>query len=198
MERCSNYRPSVLSFLCTVAIVCSLAEVASIYPTAGGPYHWVAALAPPETRSPAAWFTGWISIGGQTLLTASSALAAGLQLQSLITLNHPNSYSPQRWQGMLCYWAILMYSSATNIWGSKVSATVNNIADHLYLLFWTEIIMPVESIVVIELHQMRSTGRFLCWDSKPESIVHVRFGSQATLLSDVDAATELAKLVRNK
>ncbi len=58
------------------------------------------------------------------------------------------------------------------------------LADQLYLLFWTEKIMPVESVVVIDLKQMRSTGRFFCWDPKPGKGIRTLFGSYATLLSD--------------
>lgn len=55
--------------------------------------------------------------------------------------------------------------------------------DGLYLLFWTETIMSVESLVVIDLEYMRSTGRFYCWDPKPREAVHVRFGSHATVVA---------------
>lgn len=72
----------------------------------------------------ASWFTGWISIGGQIVLTASAAFAAGLQLQALITVNN-DSYIPQRWQGMLFYWMIILYSAVVNIWGSKVLPHTN-------------------------------------------------------------------------
>jgi choline transport protein len=90
-----------------------------------GQYHWVAALCPPSTRSAASWATGWISVGGQIVLTASAAFAAGLQAQALITLNHPDTYTPQRWQGMLFYWAILAYAGVLNIWGMKAMPHVN-------------------------------------------------------------------------
>lgn len=59
--------------------------------------------------------------------------------------------------------------------------------EKLYLLFWTEKIMPVESVVVVDLKQMRSTGRFFCWDPKPNAAVRTLFGSYATLLSDTNA-----------
>jgi hypothetical protein len=73
------------------------------------------------------------------------------------------------------------------------------ITDNLYLLFWTETVMPVESIVVIDLQKMRSTGRFLCWDPKPQSMVHVRFGSQATLINDAgNVLAELEKPLRKE
>jgi hypothetical protein len=73
----------------------------------------------------ASWLTGWVSIGGQIVLTASAAFAAGLQMQGLITLNHPESYIPQRWQGMVFYWTILLYAAVVNIWGSKILPHTN-------------------------------------------------------------------------
>lgn len=62
------------------------------------------------------------------MLAASAAFAAGLQLQALITLNNPDSYIPTRWQGMLFYWLIIAYSTAINIWGSKILPHTNTAA----------------------------------------------------------------------
>lgn len=59
-----------------------------------------------------------------------------------------------------------------------------DVAPDLIILFWTETIMPVESIVVVDLQRMRSTGRFFCWDPKPNRMVHLTFGSKATLLNE--------------
>lgn len=63
-------------------------------------------------------------MGGQVVLTSSAAFAAGLQVQSLIILND-DSYIPARWQGMLFYWAILVYALAMNIWGHRLLPTAN-------------------------------------------------------------------------
>lgn len=82
-------------------------------------------LAPEREGIVPSWFTGWISIGGQIVLTASAGFLGGLQLQSLITLNNPHSYVPERWQGMLFYWLVLAYSAAVNIWGSKILPHTN-------------------------------------------------------------------------
>jgi phenolic acid decarboxylase len=70
--------------------------------------------------------------------------------------------------------------------------------DNLYMLFWTETVMPVESIVVIDLENMRSTGRFYCWDPKPKEAVHVRFGSYATVLAQTSPLETLRKVSQNK
>lgn len=93
-----------------------------------GQYHWVHCLTPSSYQATAAWFTGWISIGGQLVLAASAAFAGGLQLQALITLNRMDSYVPTRWQGMLFYWLVLAYSTAVNIFGSKILPHTNTAA----------------------------------------------------------------------
>ncbi|KAH6867348.1 amino acid permease [Thelonectria olida] len=132
----------VLSFFCTVCIVVSLGEIASIYPTAGGQYHWVAALSPASMRSAASWATGWISLGGQIILTASSAFAAGLQAQALIVLND-NSYVRTRWQGMLFYWAVLVCAGVINIWGMKVMPRLNLLSGIIHIVAFVAILITL-------------------------------------------------------
>lgn len=145
----ANDQNSVLSFICTVCIAASLGELASIYPTSGGKtpflpivsswsvltyeilktgqYHWTAGLAPETSRAFASWATGWISVGGQIVLTASAAFSAGLQFQACITVNNP-SYVPERWHGMMFYWMVLAYSLVMNIWGYKLLPHMNVIS----------------------------------------------------------------------
>ncbi len=71
-----------------------------------------------------------------------------------------------------------------------------DVADDLTILFWTETIMPVESIILIDLKRRHSTGRFLCWDPKPKQVVHLTFGSLATILNETKYPKELPKLVK--
>ena len=53
----------------------------------------------------------------------------------------------------------------------------------LTILFWTETVLPIESIIVIDLKEKRSTGRFFCWDPKPQQTIAITFGSLATELN---------------
>lgn len=78
-------------------------------------------------NKPLGWLTGWTSIGGQIVLTASPAFVAGLMTQGLIILNK-DGYSGTRWQGMLLYWAFLLYATAINVWGHKLLPTANLIS----------------------------------------------------------------------
>ncbi|RNJ60334.1 hypothetical protein D7B24_008716 [Verticillium nonalfalfae] len=125
----------VISFLCTICVASSLAEIASIFPTAGG----------------------WISVGGQTILTASAAFAAGLQLQALITINNDN-YVPERWQGMLFYWAVLVYAMVMNIWGSKALPHANLIAGVIHVTAFIAI------VIVLGVMSKKNTASFVFTD----------------------------------
>ncbi|KAK7408791.1 hypothetical protein QQX98_009035 [Neonectria punicea] len=52
-------------------------------------------------------------------------------MQALIVLND-DTYTPARWQGMLFYWAVLVYAMAINNWGSKLLPTANLLSGVLH------------------------------------------------------------------
>lgn len=58
------------------------------------------------------------------------------------------------------------------------------LADDLFIFFWTEKVMPVESFLVIDLAQRRSIGRMFCWQESSQEVVHVPFDSRFTVLND--------------
>lgn len=68
------------------------------------------------------------------------------------------------------------------------------LGEELYLLFWTETVMPIESVMVVDLKLMRSTGRFFCWDPKAERMVHKVFGYYATIPAESNLESVLASL----
>ncbi|RDW86978.1 uncharacterized protein DSM5745_03620 [Aspergillus mulundensis] len=72
------------------------------------------------------------------------------------------------------------------------------LAENLYLLLWSEKMMPVESIVVVDLDRMRSAGRSFCRDLKPAKPVQMMFGSYACVLAETDAAGVVARQQETK
>ncbi|KAJ4298038.1 hypothetical protein N0V90_005937 [Kalmusia sp. IMI 367209] len=144
----------VASVICSIAIALSMGEIASIYPTAGGQYHWVAALSPPSTRSIASWSVGWINVGGQIVLSAAAAFAGALQLLGIVILNE-ETYVPKRWQGLLLYWAILLYGAAINIWGSRLLPATNNISGVIHLVGLVAI------MIVLGVMSEKNTAHFV-------------------------------------
>ncbi|KAK3686554.1 hypothetical protein LTR37_019693, partial [Vermiconidia calcicola] len=78
----------------------SMAELASMAPTAGGQYHWVSEFAPREYQRLLSYLTGWLCVlGWQTALCATTYSAA-LALQGMIALSIPG-YSAPAWHGVL-------------------------------------------------------------------------------------------------
>lgn len=55
----------------------SLAEFVSSYPTEGGMYHWIAAVAPRKMTGVLSFFTGWFSVLGCKLSRHSIACRDG-------------------------------------------------------------------------------------------------------------------------
>ncbi|KAF2851897.1 amino acid permease [Plenodomus tracheiphilus IPT5] len=144
----------LMSVICTIAIALSLGEIASIWPTAGGQYHWVAALSPPSSRSLAAWSTGWINVGGQIVFTASAAFAAALQILGMAIMTD-ETYAPERWQGLLVYWATVIYAAAFNIWGVRILPTANLLAGVLHVVGFLVI------VVVLGVMSPKNTASFV-------------------------------------
>ncbi|MCI9888394.1 MoaF N-terminal domain-containing protein [Micrococcales bacterium 31B] len=58
------------------------------------------------------------------------------------------------------------------------------LGDDLVIYFWTETVMPVESVLVIDFQQQRSIGRMFCWENSTLDPVHLPFDSRLTLLSE--------------
>ncbi|KAK3703660.1 hypothetical protein LTR37_014356 [Vermiconidia calcicola] len=96
-------------------VYASLAEVASMSPTAGGQYHWVSELAPPKFQKGLSYSVGWlIAMGWQTFLCGVSYCTAGLIL-GLAVLNSDGAYQIQSWHTTLLTIAIVTFCTLFNI-----------------------------------------------------------------------------------
>ncbi|KAK6214563.1 hypothetical protein LQW54_004284 [Pestalotiopsis sp. IQ-011] len=147
--------------------------------------------------SAAAWFTGWISIGGQIVLTASAAFAAALQMQGLAVLNN-GEYVPERYQAMLIFWLILIYAAAMNIWGHKLLPSVNLVSAILHIvgflaIFITLAVMaPKNTSSFVFAEFMKSSG----WSSDGVSWL-VGLLSAVYPFLGYDAACHMAEEIPN-
>ncbi|KAF9888271.1 hypothetical protein FE257_008841 [Aspergillus nanangensis] len=100
----------------SMATAASLAEMASMYPTAGGQYHFIAKLAPKRWQNILSWSVGWTGTFGWVAFTASAPFLAAGMIQGLLILNY-DTYQPERWHATLIYWALTVFSIVINIWG---------------------------------------------------------------------------------
>ncbi|KAL8997684.1 MAG: hypothetical protein Q9169_003091 [Polycauliona sp. 2 TL-2023] len=108
---------SVTIFAC-VFIYLSMAEMASMSPTAGGQYHWVSEFSPRWCQKYLSYITGWLLAMGWQGAIVGLSFVAGTIVQGLITLNNP-SYVPQQWHGTLLVIAAVVIAIAFNVFLSK-------------------------------------------------------------------------------
>lgn len=98
---------SLLYGIITVAVAMlftglTLAELASVYPTAGGQYHFTSIIAPSRWARGLSYFSGLAGIFAWVTLVASICLAT-TQMIMAIAIRWTPSYQPQSWHYFLVY-----------------------------------------------------------------------------------------------
>ncbi|EEA25937.1 hypothetical protein TMatcc_005813 [Talaromyces marneffei ATCC 18224] len=123
----------ILAIIGALATAASLGEMTSMYPTAGGQYHFTAKLAPESCRNFLSWIVGWIGTFGWIAFTGSAPFLVSTMIQGLLILNLGSSYNPQRWHSTLIYWGLVGLSAIINIWGSRLLAVVEGLSLFIHL-----------------------------------------------------------------
>ncbi|GAA5886351.1 hypothetical protein JCM16303_002508 [Sporobolomyces ruberrimus] len=117
----------VVAFLGNLAMAASMAEIAHVFPTSGGPYHWSAILAPVGAARYVSWMTGWLAVAGWTALTATTGSLAGELLLGAYSLAHPG-FESQPYQTFIIYVGYICLATVINLWGSRLLPLVNSAA----------------------------------------------------------------------
>ncbi|RMZ03211.1 hypothetical protein D0860_06899 [Hortaea werneckii] len=107
---------------CTVAVwlfmlclLASMAEMASMAPTAGGQYHWVSEFAPRRYQGPLSYVVGWCCcLGWISGIPACGTQLAGL-VQAMILLVNPDAQFAELWQITLLLFLFLLLTVGFNI-----------------------------------------------------------------------------------
>lgn len=99
-------------------VILSLAEMASMAPTAGGQYHWVSEFAPPEHQKLLSYISGWLSTISWQSIIAIDSYIVGVMIQGMIVLNNPK-YVRTGWQGTLFIWAAVIGIALFNVFAAK-------------------------------------------------------------------------------
>lgn len=144
-------------------VMLSLAEMASMAPTAGGQYHWVSEFSPPSIQKPASYFIGWMSTLSWQAGTASGPFLVGTLIQSSAVVMYPD-YSPTNWQGTLMVIAVTILVWVLNIWGARIMPIFQNVmlVVHVFgflaiiIVFW--VLSPRASAEVTFTHFTNSGG----------------------------------------
>lgn len=95
-------------------------------PISGGQYHWVSEFAPPKYQRFLSYVTGWMSVLSWQAGNASGSFLTGTMIQSLISLNYPDTYDPQPYQGTLLIFSMVLVLYIVNIWGASWWPKIQN------------------------------------------------------------------------
>ncbi|KAL8650363.1 MAG: hypothetical protein Q9210_003868, partial [Variospora velana] len=120
----------------------SLAEMASMAPTAGGQYHWVSEFAPPKHQKFLSYLVGWVCMLGWQAGLLSVGFVVGTVIQGLIVLNNP-TYTFERWHGTLLVWAMTLFCVTFNTVGAKVLPIIQIVVCTMHFLGFFAVIVPL-------------------------------------------------------
>src|SRR5213075_1404408 len=110
----------------TMCVAASMAEIASVYPTAGGLYFWARSMGGWKWG----WATAWLNMIGQVAITAGINVAAAIYLIGATTriLGLPSNTGTS-WPFQLAIMiAILIPQIAVNLWGIRLTARLSDVS----------------------------------------------------------------------
>lgn len=132
----------LLVWIGTIAVFTTMAELASMAPTAGGQYHWVWMLASPWCRRFLSYIMGWLVICGWQAILAGGGYFGGTVIVALIQLNHDN-YVPELWHGTLIFWAIVLVAVFINTVTSSVLPKIESFILVFHVIGFFAVLIPV-------------------------------------------------------
>ncbi|OAA39932.1 Amino acid/polyamine transporter I [Cordyceps fumosorosea ARSEF 2679] len=136
----------IIVWLGNISVFTTLSELASMAPTSGGQYHWVAMLAPRRCSKFLSYITGWLAVGGWQGSVASSAFLTGTMIQGMVAMNNPETYAPQAWQGTLLFWAVMLFAVLVNAVVSSALPKFEGLILILHVLGFFAILIPMVSL----------------------------------------------------
>ncbi|EGE03153.1 GABA permease [Trichophyton equinum CBS 127.97] len=145
----------VIVTLISTAIAASLAEICSVYPTAGGVYYWSAMLSTRDWAPLMSFIDGWLTLVGNWTVTLSINFSGGQLILSAISL-WKEDFVPNQWQTILMFWAVMLVCALINIFGSRYLDLINKIC-----IFWTASSVLIIMVTLLSLADHRRSGKFV-------------------------------------
>ncbi|KAK1573526.1 amino acid permease [Colletotrichum navitas] len=134
----------IFCVLCNVCLSASVGELASIYPTAGGQYHYAYALSTQKWKKRMSFFVGWVNIAGWLTLNTTAALFGARFLAAAAVAGSGGTYQITQWSTYLIFVAISMVGVFLNIFCYPILNRWNEGA-----LYWSLTSVVVISIVLL-------------------------------------------------
>jgi amino acid permease (GABA permease) len=132
----------------------AMAEIASVYPTAGGLYYWSAKLGG-KSGAAWSWFTGWFNLLGQVGVTAG--IDFGLAFFATAFLNLVWGYPADPSHTILVYAIVLFLHGLLNTFGVRLVALLNDVSVWWHLV---GVVVIVAALAIIPSHHQSASFVF--------------------------------------
>lgn len=100
------------------AIAASLAELTSVYPTAGGQYHFTSILAPKKARRFLSYACGLLALFSWVAIGVAVTMIIAEQLMAVVAATH-EGFVLKPWQVFLVYEAVVLFAFLYNLLALK-------------------------------------------------------------------------------
>ncbi|QKX64342.1 uncharacterized protein TRUGW13939_11516 [Talaromyces rugulosus] len=114
----------------------AMGELASMFPSAGGQYHWANILAPESSKRFLSHVTGWIAA------PTAAIYLSGSVLQSAVAMNDPD-YEPKGWHVTFIMWGILLFCAILNTWLGMILPAVEILILIVHVMGFFAFLIPL-------------------------------------------------------
>lgn len=132
----------LIGWVGVTSVYASVAELASIAPTAGGQYHWVAMMAPEWCANFLCYLTAWLTTLAWQAIAITTSYSVATLIQGLVVLAEP-SYVPLQWHTVLIMWAAAVFSVLINSTTGRILAKVEGFVLILHLTGFFGVLVPM-------------------------------------------------------
>ncbi|RFU80534.1 choline transport [Trichoderma arundinaceum] len=153
----------IFCVLCCFCVAASLGELSSIWPTAGGQYHFVYALCTERWRRPISFVVGWANIVGWLVVVTVQDYFGAQFISAAAVVASNGSYQITAAKTYGIYVAILVFTTVTNIWGNRILGKWNDAA-----LYWSLFGVVIISIVLLSMSD-KTSAEFVFTDYNNET-----------------------------
>ncbi|KAE8157503.1 amino acid/polyamine transporter I [Aspergillus tamarii] len=160
----------ILVSLIMLCVAASLAEVTSVYPTAGGVYYQTFALSPVKYRRVAAWICGWAFIAGNITITLAVNFATALFLIESLNV-FTDAAGVGITENFSAYQTYLIFLGITLIC-HIIPAFGNKWLTHLetFAIFWTLVgVTAIIITILVVASNGRHSAKYVFTDFSPQS-----------------------------
>ncbi|KAK3117303.1 hypothetical protein LTR53_001484 [Teratosphaeriaceae sp. CCFEE 6253] len=134
---------TIAVWLLMLCLIASMAEMASMCPTAGGQYHWVSEFAPPSLQKPLSYVVGWCCcLGWIAGIPACSVQLAGM-VKTIVLLVYPEANVKTLWQTALLVCLFVILTVGFNIFFAHHLPLAEGIVLFLHIFAWFAFILTL-------------------------------------------------------